>query len=120
MIPKGQVGPKQQVSPFSPKMDKRTPGPQIAQESQIGHNQQWTPLSNHGLWQPPAQVQKGFPSIQVKTFPSFIYPVPKHPGMVHIWYNIPLCTIFPQQSDGDGFRTQLQHFNSSPQIHHPF
>ncbi|MBW0554142.1 hypothetical protein O181_093857 [Austropuccinia psidii MF-1] len=41
-------------------------------------------------------------------------------GMVHIWYTIPLCTDFAQQSNGDGFRTKLGHFKQSPQIPHPF
>ncbi|MBW0506120.1 hypothetical protein O181_045835 [Austropuccinia psidii MF-1] len=44
----------------------------------------------------------------------------REPSMVHIWYYIPLCTIFPQESNGDVFRTKLCHSNSSPQIHHPF
>ncbi|MBW0572540.1 hypothetical protein O181_112255 [Austropuccinia psidii MF-1] len=47
-------------------------------------------------------------------------PVPKDPGRVHIWYSIPLCTISPQKSNGDVFRTQLGHLNTSPQTHHPF
>ncbi|MBW0498298.1 hypothetical protein O181_038013 [Austropuccinia psidii MF-1] len=67
-----------------------------------------------------AQVKQGFPSIQGNTFPPFMYPLPKDSGMMHIWYNIPLCTIFPQQSNGDCFKTQLRHLDCSPQIHHPF
>ncbi|MBW0490637.1 hypothetical protein O181_030352, partial [Austropuccinia psidii MF-1] len=42
------------------------------------------------------------------------------PQMVHIWYYVPLCTIFPQYSNGKVFRTKLCHLNSTPQIHHPF
>ncbi|MBW0524176.1 hypothetical protein O181_063891 [Austropuccinia psidii MF-1] len=34
--------------------------------------------------------------------------------MVHIWYDIPLCTIFAQQSNGDHFRTKLGDSKSSP------
>ncbi|MBW0557023.1 hypothetical protein O181_096738 [Austropuccinia psidii MF-1] len=41
--------------------------------------------------------------------------VPKDPGVMHIWYNIPLCTIFAQQSNGDIFRTKLSDLKSSPQ-----
>ncbi|MBW0473049.1 hypothetical protein O181_012764 [Austropuccinia psidii MF-1] len=78
------------------------------------------PLSTHILWKPPAEVQQGFPSIQGKTFSSLMDAIPKDSGMVHIWYNIPLCIIFLQQSNGDVFRTQLHHFNFSPKIHHPF
>ncbi|MBW0492658.1 hypothetical protein O181_032373 [Austropuccinia psidii MF-1] len=39
-----------------------------------------------------------------------MHPVLKDAGTVHIWYYIPLCTIFAQQSNGDIFRT---HFNDS-------
>ncbi|MBW0497053.1 hypothetical protein O181_036768 [Austropuccinia psidii MF-1] len=34
-------------------------------------------------------------------------PVLKVAGVVHIWYYIPLCTIFAQKFNGDIFRTQL-------------
>ncbi|MBW0588658.1 hypothetical protein O181_128373 [Austropuccinia psidii MF-1] len=44
------------------------------------------------------------------SFQSFIPSVLKVAGMVHIWYYIPLCTIFAQQSNGDVFRT---HFHLS-------
>ncbi|MBW0478488.1 hypothetical protein O181_018203 [Austropuccinia psidii MF-1] len=47
-------------------------------------------------------------------------PIPKDPGMGHVWYNMPLCTIFPQKSNGDVLRTHFFHLNSSPQVHHPF
>ncbi|MBW0495275.1 hypothetical protein O181_034990 [Austropuccinia psidii MF-1] len=33
-------------------------------------------------------------------------PVLKVAGVVHIWYYIPLCTIFAQQFNGEPFRTQ--------------
>ncbi|MBW0505880.1 hypothetical protein O181_045595 [Austropuccinia psidii MF-1] len=98
-----QVGPKPQVGPpepnFGPKSQQsqngqKDPRTQNGQEPQVGH------------FQPPAQVQKGFPSMQGKISPSSMYPIPKDPGMVHIWYNIPLCTIFSQKSNGDVFRTQ--------------
>ncbi|MBW0507733.1 hypothetical protein O181_047448 [Austropuccinia psidii MF-1] len=36
-----------------------------------------------------------------------MHPVLKDAGLVHIWYYIPLCTIFAQQSNGDFFRTQF-------------
>ncbi|MBW0582896.1 hypothetical protein O181_122611 [Austropuccinia psidii MF-1] len=32
--------------------------------------------------------------------------------MVHIWYNIPLCTNFAQKSNGYGFRTRLGNFKT--------
>ncbi|MBW0576034.1 hypothetical protein O181_115749 [Austropuccinia psidii MF-1] len=36
-----------------------------------------------------------------------MHPVLKVAGVVHIWYYIPLCTIFAQQFYGDVFRTQF-------------
>ncbi|MBW0588194.1 hypothetical protein O181_127909, partial [Austropuccinia psidii MF-1] len=44
-----------------------------------------------------------------------MHPVLKDPGVVHIWYNIPLCTIFSQKSNGDIFRTKLHDSKSIPQ-----
>ncbi|MBW0471887.1 hypothetical protein O181_011602 [Austropuccinia psidii MF-1] len=37
-----------------------------------------------------------------------MHPVLKVAGVVHIWYYIPLCTIFAQQFNGDAFSTQFQ------------
>ncbi|MBW0491600.1 hypothetical protein O181_031315 [Austropuccinia psidii MF-1] len=36
-----------------------------------------------------------------------MHPVLKVAVVVHIWYYIPLCTIFAQQFNGDVFRTQF-------------
>ncbi|MBW0478121.1 hypothetical protein O181_017836 [Austropuccinia psidii MF-1] len=36
-----------------------------------------------------------------------MHPVLKVAGVLHIWYYIPLCTIFAQQFNGDVFRTQF-------------
>ncbi|MBW0528084.1 hypothetical protein O181_067799 [Austropuccinia psidii MF-1] len=36
-----------------------------------------------------------------------MHPVLKVAGVVHIWYYIPLCTIFAQKFNGDVFRTQF-------------
>ncbi|MBW0518505.1 hypothetical protein O181_058220 [Austropuccinia psidii MF-1] len=76
---KQQVGPPESILPpnsNNPKMAKRTTGPQS------GHNEPWTPLSTHDLWQPPGATISG---------PD---PVPKDSFVVHIWYNIPFCTLF--------------------------
>ncbi|MBW0580729.1 hypothetical protein O181_120444 [Austropuccinia psidii MF-1] len=43
-----------------------------------------------------------------------MHPVLKVPQVVHIWYNIPLCTIFAQQFNGETFRTKLSNPKSSP------
>ncbi|MBW0563363.1 hypothetical protein O181_103078 [Austropuccinia psidii MF-1] len=58
-------------NPTSPEIAKTTSGPQIGQEPQVAAFQ-----------------------FQGKTFPSSMHPVLKDPGVVHMWYNIPLCTIF--------------------------
>ncbi|MBW0494727.1 hypothetical protein O181_034442 [Austropuccinia psidii MF-1] len=73
--------------------------------TQIGHK------SVHGLWKPPEATS----SAQNKDSPSSMHPIVKDPGVVHIWYNIPLCTIFAQQSNGDIFRNKLSDPKSSPQ-----
>ncbi|MBW0510360.1 hypothetical protein O181_050075 [Austropuccinia psidii MF-1] len=39
----------------------------------------------------------------------------KDAGVVHIWYYVPLCTIFSQQSNGDVFRTQFHDSKSRSQ-----
>ncbi|MBW0502425.1 hypothetical protein O181_042140 [Austropuccinia psidii MF-1] len=44
-----------------------------------------------------------------------MYPSLQDPGVVHILYYIPLCTIFAQQSHGDVFRTQFCYFKSRSQ-----
>ncbi|MBW0514368.1 hypothetical protein O181_054083 [Austropuccinia psidii MF-1] len=36
-----------------------------------------------------------------------MHPILKVAGVVHLWYYIPLCTIFSQQFSGDIFRTQF-------------
>ncbi|MBW0543465.1 hypothetical protein O181_083180 [Austropuccinia psidii MF-1] len=41
-----------------------------------------------------------------------MHPILKVAGVVHIWYYIPLCTIFAQQFNGDDFRT-IFHFSNS-------
>ncbi|MBW0481630.1 hypothetical protein O181_021345 [Austropuccinia psidii MF-1] len=46
-------------------------------------------------------------------FPFFNALRTQEPGVVHIWYDIPLCTIFAHQSNGDTFRTQLRDSKSS-------
>ncbi|MBW0527880.1 hypothetical protein O181_067595 [Austropuccinia psidii MF-1] len=38
-------------------------------------------------------------------------------GVMHIWYDIPLCNIFPQQFNGDVFRTKFQ--NSKSRFQNP-
>ncbi|MBW0470418.1 hypothetical protein O181_010133 [Austropuccinia psidii MF-1] len=104
--PKTQVGPPEPAfapNPNQPKMAKTTSEPKLTKDH---------------LWatiQPMASGNHQRPPVQGKILPSSMHPVLKDPGVVHIWYNIPLCTIFAQQSNRDLFRTQLRDLNSSPQ-----
>ncbi|MBW0483499.1 hypothetical protein O181_023214 [Austropuccinia psidii MF-1] len=41
-----------------------------------------------------------------------MHPILKVAGVVHVWYYIPLCTIFAQQFNGDALRTKLQNSNT--------
>ncbi|MBW0522069.1 hypothetical protein O181_061784 [Austropuccinia psidii MF-1] len=43
-----------------------------------------------------------------------MHPVLKVAGGVHIWYYIPLCTIFAQKFKGDVFRTKSRSQNPTP------
>ncbi|MBW0520242.1 hypothetical protein O181_059957 [Austropuccinia psidii MF-1] len=44
-----------------------------------------------------------------------MHPVLKVAGVVHIWYYIPLCTIFSQQLNGDTFGTKSHNSKSNSQ-----
>ncbi|MBW0543510.1 hypothetical protein O181_083225 [Austropuccinia psidii MF-1] len=48
-----------------------------------------------------------------------MHPLLKDAGVVHIWYHIPLCTIFAQQFNNDVFRTQFHDAKSRSQIPSP-
>ncbi|MBW0584936.1 hypothetical protein O181_124651 [Austropuccinia psidii MF-1] len=79
----------------------------------FGHGPPWTNISamasdNHQ--KPPDQLSQPSPQHMGNSFHSFIPSVLKVAGVVHIWYYIPLCTIFAQQSTGDLLRT---HFHLS-------
>ncbi|MBW0546796.1 hypothetical protein O181_086511 [Austropuccinia psidii MF-1] len=96
--PRSQVGPPEPV--FDPNGKKTTLGPKLAiNQSMASGNHQ----------RPPDQLQ-GRISLQFRGRLPFL----QGPGVVHIWYNKPLCTIFAQQSNGDTFRTQLPNSKSSP------
>ncbi|MBW0588674.1 hypothetical protein O181_128389 [Austropuccinia psidii MF-1] len=70
----------------------------------------------HGNHQrPPDQLSQPFPQPKGNSFHSSMHPVLKVAGVVHIWYYIPLCTIFAQKSNGDVFRTISHNSNSRSQ-----
>ncbi|MBW0506934.1 hypothetical protein O181_046649 [Austropuccinia psidii MF-1] len=86
-------------------MAKTTLGPEIGQEPQVDTIQ---PMASGNHQRSPAQIQERIPlKFRGRLFPSSMHPALKEPGVVHIWYNIPLCTIFAQQFNGDIFRTKL-------------
>ncbi|MBW0552652.1 hypothetical protein O181_092367 [Austropuccinia psidii MF-1] len=123
--PQGQVGPKPHLDLPEPKLVTNPLDPKLAKDPLdtnlainpigpiFGHGQPWTNISdtasgNHQ--RQPDQLSQPSPQLMGNSFHSFIPSVLKVAGMVHIWYYIPLCTIFAQQSNGDVFRT---HFHLS-------
>ncbi|MBW0519951.1 hypothetical protein O181_059666 [Austropuccinia psidii MF-1] len=103
----GQVGPKPHFDPPEPKLVTNPVGPIF------GHGPPRTNISaiasgNHQ--RPPDQLIQPSPQSMGNSFHSSIPSVLKVAGMMHIWYYIPLCIIFAQQSNGDVFRT---HFHLS-------
>ncbi|MBW0569028.1 hypothetical protein O181_108743 [Austropuccinia psidii MF-1] len=133
--PQGQVGPKPQLGPPEPFLATTSLDPKVTKNvmdtilainpigPNFGHGPPWTNSSamasgNHQ--RPPDQLSPSFPSTPGDFFLSFIPSVLKVAGMVHIWYYIPLCTIFAQKSNGDVFRTQFHLSNSRSQIPTPF
>ncbi|MBW0465125.1 hypothetical protein O181_004840 [Austropuccinia psidii MF-1] len=112
------VGPKPQVGP---------PDPLKTQEKHVIASNPRGPFPSRlqpwPLAVPEARshLHKRVP-LKIRETPNFnsIGLIMQEPRMVHIWYFISLCTLFPQKSHGDTFRTKLSHSNSSPQIHHPF
>ncbi|MBW0483155.1 hypothetical protein O181_022870 [Austropuccinia psidii MF-1] len=64
---------------------------------------------------PPAQLRQPFAQLKGNSSNSSMHPVLKVAGVVHIWYYIPLCTIFAQQFNGDVFRTKFHNSKSRSQ-----
>ncbi|MBW0531096.1 hypothetical protein O181_070811 [Austropuccinia psidii MF-1] len=92
------------ISPV-PEMAKRTQDPNL-------------PFSTPGLCKSPeatSSSSEGFPLHSGERLPFTNVLRTMDYGMVHIWYDIPLCTNFAQPSNCYGFRTKL-----SPKIHNPF
>ncbi|MBW0576479.1 hypothetical protein O181_116194 [Austropuccinia psidii MF-1] len=117
-----QVGPKQQLDPPEPKLVTNPLDPKLAKDLLdtnltinpvgpiFGHGPPWTNISamasgNHQ--RPPDQLSQPSPQIMGNSFHSFLPSVLEVAGLVHIWYYIPLCTIFAQQFNGDVFRTKF-------------
>ncbi|MBW0545016.1 hypothetical protein O181_084731 [Austropuccinia psidii MF-1] len=82
------------------------------------HGPPWTliPAMASGDHQrPPDQLTKLFPQLKGNSFHSSMHPILKVSGVVHIWYYIPLCTIFTQQFNGGVFRTKSHNSKSRSQ-----
>ncbi|MBW0572694.1 hypothetical protein O181_112409 [Austropuccinia psidii MF-1] len=69
---------------------------------------------------PPDQLSKPSPQLMGNSFHSFLPSVLEVAGLVHIWYYIPLCTIFAQKFNGDVFRTKFHNQISRSQNQTPF
>ncbi|MBW0489480.1 hypothetical protein O181_029195 [Austropuccinia psidii MF-1] len=88
--------------PWTPKLAKNPSGPKFGQGSP------WTifqSMASGNHQRPPDQLSQYSPQLTGNSFQSSMHPVLKVAGVVHIWYYIPLCTIFAQQSNGEVFRT---------------
>ncbi|MBW0480064.1 hypothetical protein O181_019779 [Austropuccinia psidii MF-1] len=81
----------------------------------FGHGPPWTiipSMASENHQSPPDQLSKHSPQLKGNSFHSSMHPVLKVAGVVHIWYYIPLCTIFAQKFNGEVFRTKSHLFNS--------
>ncbi|MBW0584788.1 hypothetical protein O181_124503 [Austropuccinia psidii MF-1] len=81
-------------------------------------------VSARGLWWLPeatrlAQLNPP-PQLKGSSSHSSMHPVLQVAGVVHVWYYIPLCTIFAQQFNGDIFRTEFHDSKSRSQNRTPF
>ncbi|MBW0564275.1 hypothetical protein O181_103990 [Austropuccinia psidii MF-1] len=92
-------------------MAKKTAlGPELAKNHKLTINRS---MATGKHQRPKISSKQGFPSSSGQDF-HFNALHTQGPGVVHIWYNIPLCTIFAQKSNGETFRTQLCDLKSSP------
>ncbi|MBW0466608.1 hypothetical protein O181_006323 [Austropuccinia psidii MF-1] len=97
---KDQVGPKPQVDPPEQFFSKRTPRPKLAIFNP------WPLATTRGRQ---IKLRKPFPhSGERLSFTNVL--CTKDSRMVHILYNMPLCTNFAQQLNGDGFGTNIGGF----------
>ncbi|MBW0515492.1 hypothetical protein O181_055207 [Austropuccinia psidii MF-1] len=126
MRPKGakggsQVGPKPQLDPPEPILAITSMDTKMAIEPvgpKFGHGPPWTifqAISSGNHQRPPNQLRKHSPQVKGNSFHSSMHPLPKVAGVVHVWYYLPLCTIFAQKFNGDVFRTTFHNSKSRSQ-----
>ncbi|MBW0590147.1 hypothetical protein O181_129862 [Austropuccinia psidii MF-1] len=74
--------------------------------------------SGNGLWYSPEAISHLLPgfTLNKRAKPSPVL----DPRMGHIWYYIPLCTIFPQKINGEISKNQFFPSKSSHQSTIPF
>ncbi|MBW0582422.1 hypothetical protein O181_122137 [Austropuccinia psidii MF-1] len=128
--PQGQVGPKPQFDPPEPKLVTNPLDPKLANNLLdtnlainpvgpiFGHGPLWTifpAIASGNHQRPPDQLSKRFPQLKGNSFFPPCTPYSRFQVCVHIWYYIPLCTIFTQQSNGDVFRTKFHNLKSRSQ-----
>ncbi|MBW0586763.1 hypothetical protein O181_126478 [Austropuccinia psidii MF-1] len=99
-------------NPTSPEMAKPPCDPKLAKNHKWPQFSPWPLETTRGHQ---LSSNQGFSSSSGDEFSFLNAPALKDPGVVHIWYNIPLCTIFAQKSNGDIFRTKLHDSKSSHQ-----
>ncbi|MBW0567093.1 hypothetical protein O181_106808 [Austropuccinia psidii MF-1] len=120
------LGPKPQVGAPDPKMAPNIISPKNGNKDPRTQNSSRTmhwPLANLGLWQSPEEIKSSSARFPLHSGEGLLSTNVLHTMdliMVHIRYNIPLCTYFSQQSNGDCFRTRLGHHKQSLKVHHPF
>ncbi|MBW0524639.1 hypothetical protein O181_064354 [Austropuccinia psidii MF-1] len=114
------MGPKPQLGPPEPFL---APNPIKTIRTQFWPRITMDHFSAHGLWHIPEATRSAQldPSPQPKAYSSHtsMYPILKVAGVVHIWYYIPLCTIFSQKFNGDVFRTKFHDPKSRSQVPTP-
>ncbi|MBW0484348.1 hypothetical protein O181_024063 [Austropuccinia psidii MF-1] len=84
----------------------------------FGQEPPWTnfqPMASGSHQSLPDQLSNPSPQLKGDLYHSSMHPVLKVAGVVHIWYYIPLCTIFAQQFNGDVFRTKFHDSKSRSQ-----
>ncbi|MBW0492929.1 hypothetical protein O181_032644 [Austropuccinia psidii MF-1] len=104
------------MDPNPPILAKNSKDPIFDQGPPVAHFQSW-PLV------PPKATSSAkihsSPQLKGKISHSSMNPVLKDAGVMHIWWYIPLCTIFAQKSNGDVFRNQFHDSKSRSQTPSP-
>ncbi|MBW0559792.1 hypothetical protein O181_099507 [Austropuccinia psidii MF-1] len=124
LYPKPQVDPTEPIlatNPLDPNLAKNPLDTKMAIEPvgpKFGHRPSGTTfqrLASGNPQRPPGQLSQPFPQLKGNSFHSSMHPILKVAGVVHVWYYIPLCTIFAQQFNDDAVRAKFHNLNSRSQ-----